>query len=128
MPLLIIETGPTPLVDRVLVSVIVLPVSEIPKVPEVVIGELRVVVPLEALCVNDAAFIVGYMSEKRIRATFSFGVGTLVVYACGAAYLSTLIGFQKAILLGVIPFLVGDLLKTVICLKILTWRQKQYVD
>lgn len=71
-----------------------------------------------------AAFVVGMMSEKQSRASLSFLVGTLIVYTCGAAYLSTLIGFQKAILLGVLPFIAPDLLKTVACLKILAWYQR----
>jgi biotin transport system substrate-specific component len=74
-----------------------------------------------------AACVVGYMSEKRIQAPLSFLVGTLIVYVCGAAYLSTLIGLQKALLLGVVPFIVGDLLKTMVYLKILAWYQKRYV-
>ena len=32
-------------------------------------------------------------------------MGTLVVYLLGASYLATLVGFQKAMLLGVLPFI-----------------------
>ncbi len=66
-----------------------------------------------------AAIVVGYMSEKKVRHSLSFLAGTLIIYACGSAYLSTFVGFSKALLLGVVPFVIGDFLKTAVCLKIL---------
>lgn len=74
-----------------------------------------------------AACVVGYMSEKKMQAPLSFLVGTLLVYALGASYLALLVGVRKAILLGVVPFLLGDFLKTVVCLKMLSWQKRQYV-
>jgi biotin transport system substrate-specific component len=66
-----------------------------------------------------AAFVVGWISEKSKKAIPALLAGTLIVYACGSVYLSTFIGIQNAILLGVLPFVFGDLLKTAAVLKIL---------
>lgn len=76
-----------------------------------------------------AGYVVGYLLAatlvKQDRPVYSFVVGTLVVYACGFTYLSTLIGAQKALLLGVVPFVLGDIIKTMVCFKILkTVRQR----
>jgi biotin transport system substrate-specific component len=68
-----------------------------------------------------AAFVVGMISERTKKAIPALAAGTLIVYTLGALHLSTFIGLQKAILLGVVPFIFGDLLKTVAVLKILDW-------
>lgn len=75
-----------------------------------------------------AAFVVGLISEKTKKAIPALAVGTLIVYTLGALHLSTFIGLEQAILLGVVPFILGDLLKTVAVLKILDWLgwQKQH--
>ncbi|MES2272957.1 MAG: biotin transporter BioY [Chlamydiota bacterium] len=67
-------------------------------------------------------FLIEKLREKTIRNAFiALGLGNLVIYLFGAGYLSTFVGFQKAILLGIVPFLIGDLLKILICLKVLQW-------
>lgn len=72
-----------------------------------------------------AAFTIGYLTEKyTLRPFLSFLAGTLIVYAIGSAYLSTFVGIQKAFLLGVAPFLLGDLLKTFVCVKMLQWMKR----
>lgn len=73
-----------------------------------------------------AAFVVGLLIEKYKEKTvsktfFALAAGHAFIYLFGAAYLSAFVGFQKALLLGVAPFLVGDLLKIVASLKILNW-------
>ncbi len=73
-----------------------------------------------------AAFLVGYIIEKCKEKTvsktfFALAAGHAAIYLFGAAYLATFIGFSKALLLGVAPFVVGDLLKIVASLKILNW-------
>jgi biotin transport system substrate-specific component len=73
-----------------------------------------------------AAFLVGAISERwkersLAKACLALVAGNSVIYILGAGYLSTLLGVQKAILLGVAPFLIGDALKIVLCLKILQW-------
>ena len=64
-----------------------------------------------------AAYVIGALSERGLERSLRtslipFLAGTLIIYACGVAWLSTLVGgVQKAILLGVAPFLIGDALK-----------------
>lgn len=70
-----------------------------------------------------AAFVTGHLIEKMKEKTplkifGAMALGNGVIFLMGAAYLSTFIGVQKAILLGVVPFLLGDFLKLIFCTKI----------
>ena len=64
-----------------------------------------------------AAYVIGQLAERgleRIANTsfIPFLVGTVIIYACGVAWLAVVLGsFSKAITLGLIPFLIGDLIK-----------------
>ncbi len=66
-----------------------------------------------------AAWVVGRISEAgRQRPLIEVGgmvIGSLVIYAIGVPWLQKLLGlsFSKALLVGMYPFLVGDLLKIV---------------
>jgi biotin transport system substrate-specific component len=68
-----------------------------------------------------AAFVAGLMSERGVKPVFSFLAGTLIVYVSGASYLATWVGVQEAILLGIAPFILLDVLKTVASLKLLSF-------
>lgn len=61
-----------------------------------------------------AAFITGWFAE-RSRHWLSIGTGVLAataaIYLLGAGWLATMVGLDKAITLGVVPFLLGDLVK-----------------
>jgi biotin transporter BioY len=46
-------------------------------------------------------------------------IGTFIIYAFGALWLSLFVGFSKAIILGILPFMPGDLLKALITASIL---------
>jgi biotin transport system substrate-specific component len=66
-----------------------------------------------------AAFVTGRLFDLGLRRSFltravAIGSGTLVVFACGAAWLAHFVGLTQAIALGVAPFVVGDVLKTLI--------------
>ncbi len=63
------------------------------------------------------------MVEKGKNPITAFLVGNLTIYLFGASYLSTFVGFSKALLLGVVPFLLGDLFKSALCLKFLNWKR-----
>lgn len=53
--------------------------------------------------------------EKGTKAAFiSMGLGNLLVFFCGWCQLSLFLGSKGALLLGVVPFLLGDLLKLLI--------------
>ena len=64
-----------------------------------------------------AAYAVGWLAERGLERSFRtsiipFLVGTLVIYACGVAWLSIVLGsFSKAVALGLLPFLAGDAVK-----------------
>lgn len=65
-----------------------------------------------------AAYLVGWLAEREEALTRSkmfwvMGAGSVVIYACGAAYLSGFVGFEKSLLIGVAPFIIGDILKTI---------------
>jgi len=74
-----------------------------------------------------AAYVTGYLCEKAKeetigRALCAVVVGNLLVYLMGSFWLGTFVGgWQKALLLGVLPFLPGDALKTVVILK--AWKK-----
>lgn len=65
------------------------------------------------------ALIVGYAADRGITKSWvgtfaALIVGTVALFALGFAYLSTLIGAEKAWTFGVAPFILGDAIKIVI--------------
>ena len=64
-----------------------------------------------------AACIIGLFAERGLERTMRtsiipFLVGTVIIYACGVTWLAVVLGsFSKAITLGLIPFLIGDVIK-----------------
>lgn len=71
-----------------------------------------------------AAYLVGLLVENfrkptSAKAFGAFAAGSLTIYLFGCAHLAAFVGFEKALLLGVLPFLAGDLLKTVLCVRLL---------
>jgi biotin transport system substrate-specific component len=71
-----------------------------------------------------AAFVVGRISEMSgLRPGWEIAgmvVGSLLVYAIGVPWLSTMLGlsYSKALAVGMYPFVVGDVLKIVAALAI----------
>lgn len=67
-----------------------------------------------------AAGIVGFLASKGfskqpLKLAFSFALGTVTIYALGVAGLMLSLGlsFESAMAAGVVPFLLGDLVKAV---------------
>ena len=65
-----------------------------------------------------AAFITGYLIERMRNRTASnvfgaMGIGNAVLYVCGLPWLASFLGWKSAIVLGMLPFLLGDLLKLI---------------
>lgn len=63
-----------------------------------------------------AAMLVGYLAEKGAdkRALTMFGAmlaGAALIYVPGIAWLSGFTGLEKAIAVGFVPFIIGDVLK-----------------
>ncbi len=74
------------------------------------------------------AYLTGYLWEKAkaktaSRAFLAMAAGNLIVYALGVAHLSQFIGFGKALLLGVAPFLIGDALKLIFSVRLLNLKR-----
>lgn len=66
-----------------------------------------------------AAYVIGLLAERGLERSvhtslIPFLVGTLIIYICGVAWLSVVLGsFGKALAAGLIPFLIGDAIKLV---------------
>ena len=63
-----------------------------------------------------AAYTVGLLAEhgwsrQWLRVTGMFIIGEFIIYLFGITYLATFVGLQNALIQGVWPFLIGDLLK-----------------
>lgn len=63
-----------------------------------------------------AVFVVGWLAEAgwgrpAVRVFGAMLIGSALIYLFGAAWLATFLGFEKAIALGVAPFLIGDVVK-----------------
>jgi biotin transport system substrate-specific component len=63
-----------------------------------------------------AAYLVGYLAEKgwdrKISTTFlAMILGNVIIFGFGALWLGKFVGFDKALSLGVLPFLAGDVVK-----------------
>ncbi|QKS17417.1 biotin transporter BioY [Curtobacterium sp. Csp2] len=81
-----------------------------------------------------AAAVVGQLARRRadrhVLTTVLLGAfGTIVIYAFGVPWLAISLGVsvQQAILLGVVPFLIGDALKIIVLAGLLPtlWRAVQ---
>ena len=76
-----------------------------------------------------ASVAMGYLAERGMGRTVvstiaAMFIGNCVIYLCGALWLANFIGFNEAIVAGVLPFLYGDALKLVVAagLMPLAWR------
>ena len=63
-----------------------------------------------------AAIIIGLLSEKGfsdtyIKCLFSLLIGSLIIFSIGVAYLGSIIGYDKAISFGLLPFLPSEIFK-----------------
>jgi biotin transport system substrate-specific component len=64
-----------------------------------------------------AAYVIGLLAEQGLErnvrtSIIPFLVGTIIIYACGVAWLAVVLGsVGKAITAGLLPFLIGDATK-----------------
>ena len=67
-----------------------------------------------------AAYIIGLLAERRLERTIRtsfvpFVVGTIVIYLFGVAWLAIVLGsIGKAVIAGLLPFLIGDVIKLIL--------------
>jgi biotin transport system substrate-specific component len=76
-----------------------------------------------------AAVAVGWLAEhgwdrSPLRTLAAMLIGTAIIFACGIAWLSALIGLPQAIGAGLVPFLLGEAFKIALATAILpfAWR------
>lgn len=66
-----------------------------------------------------AAYAIGQLAERGlergVRSSFiPFLVGTVIIYACGVAWLAVVLdSFSKAVAFGLVPFIIGDIIKLI---------------
>ena len=63
-----------------------------------------------------AAFVTGFLMERTCNRTSAkafaaMGIGNLIVYLFGFSWLSHFIGWGPAFVLGIFPFVIGDVVK-----------------
>jgi len=78
-----------------------------------------------------AAYFVGEIFEmKNLKSTKSISLVILlahmVILFCGASWLSTFIGMKKAFILGVLPFIAGDVFKTIVITKLIKLKNSYF--
>ena len=66
-----------------------------------------------------SAVIMGLLAERGwgrnwMSTALAMVTGSAIIYLCGASWLASFIGLEKAVSFGVLPFIYGDLLKLVI--------------
>lgn len=66
-----------------------------------------------------AAFVTGWLAERGWdrnfwRTAVAMTIGTLIIYLPGVLWLSQFVGWDQVFVLGIIPFLIGDLLKVIL--------------
>jgi len=66
-----------------------------------------------------AAYVIGLLAERGLERSLRtsilpFLVGTVIIYVCGVAWLTVVLGsLSTALAAGLIPFLIGDAIKLV---------------
>lgn len=66
-----------------------------------------------------AAYVIGLLAERGLERSvrtsiIPFLAGTLIIYICGVAWLSFVLGsLSKGIQFGLLPFLIGDFIKLI---------------
>lgn len=77
-----------------------------------------------------AAFLSGYLMEKgwakNIISSFAASLlGAAIIFTCGLAVLSTFTGWQTAITLGLMPFLISESIKLILVSALVTrlWKR-----
>ncbi len=65
-----------------------------------------------------AAFLIGKMVERKAQAGFFYllatlAIGQLVIFGIGVPWLAVFVGWKKAVMFGIVPFLMGAALKII---------------
>lgn len=76
-----------------------------------------------------AAFLTGWLAERgwdrRFGTTLAMmGVGNTAIYLLGLPYLASFVGLERVLALGLYPFVIGDLVKSILAALLLpsAWK------
>ena len=79
-----------------------------------------------------AAAVIGYFADlgygkSIIKCILPLLIGTIIIFICGIGYLSSIIGFEKAIAAGLLPFIPSELFKIALAVFIIPtiWKYIQ---
>ena len=79
-----------------------------------------------------AAGVMGYLADLGygqtiIKCIFPLLIGTIIIFVLGVGYLSTIIGLEKALVAGLLPFIPSELFKIALALFIIPsiWKYTQ---
>jgi biotin transport system substrate-specific component len=79
-----------------------------------------------------AAAVIGYFADlgygkSIIKCIMPLMLGTIIIFICGIGYLSLIIGFEKAIVAGLLPFIPSELFKIALAVFIIPtiWKYIQ---
>ena len=79
-----------------------------------------------------AAAVIGYFADlgygkSVIKCIMPLLLGTIIFFICGIGYLSSIIGFEKAIVAGLLPFIPSELFKIALAVFIIPtiWKYIQ---
>ena len=76
-----------------------------------------------------ASVVISYLanlgfSKTYFKATFSLFVGAIIIFAFGIIYLGSIIGFEKAIFAGLLPFIPSEIFKIALAVTLIPTIQK----
>ena len=63
-------------------------------------------------------------SRTYFKATFSLFIGAIIIFAFGIIYLGSIIGFEKAIAAGLLPFIPSEIFKIALAVTLILKIQK----
>ena len=76
-----------------------------------------------------ASVIISYLanlglSKPYFKATISLIFGSIIIFAFGIIYLGSIIGYEKAIVVGLLPFIPSELFKIALAVALIPTIQK----
>ena len=76
-----------------------------------------------------AAVVISYLanlgfSKTYFKATLSLTLGSIIIFLFGIIYLGTIIGYQKAIAAGLLPFIPSEIFKIALAISLIPTIQK----
>jgi len=76
-----------------------------------------------------AAVAISYLanlgfSKTYYKAAFSLIIGSIIIFSIGIIYLGSIIGFQKALAAGLLPFIPSELFKIALAVSLIPTIQK----